>query len=89
MMDRRFGIALSCGVAAALLVGCAGTQLQINASGATSDRGDTLPYHKTFHYTGKKQSFVVPSGVTSSRVALLARLERTNMGSLRRGAGAL
>ena len=32
---------------------------------------DTLPYHKTFDYTGAKQSFKVPSGVTSITVVAL------------------
>ena len=30
---------------------------------ATSDNGDSLPYHKTFRYTGTEQSFTVPAGV--------------------------
>jgi hypothetical protein len=54
---------LSMSVAAALLAGCGGSQALNGATGAASDSGDSLPYHKTFQYTGKKQTFVVPAGV--------------------------
>jgi hypothetical protein len=32
---------------------------------------DTLPYHKTFNYTGTRQSFIVPHGV--KRITIVAR----------------
>jgi hypothetical protein len=49
---------LSCCMAAAILVGCGGSQLPIGAQG-TEDVGYSLPYHRTLHYTGKRQVFVV------------------------------
>lgn len=57
--------ALSLSAASALLVACGGSQPPVSARGASNERGDALPYHKTFHFTGKTQSFVVPDGVTS------------------------
>jgi hypothetical protein len=38
---------------------------------AASQIGDSFPYHKTFHYTGSKQSFKVPAGV--KRIEVVAR----------------
>jgi hypothetical protein len=57
--------ALCSSVVAAMLAGCGGSQPPIGAApGATSGNGDSLPYHKSFYYTGTKQWFKVPAGVT-------------------------
>jgi hypothetical protein len=62
--------ALSIGVVAALLAGCGTSRLP-----ATISPGGAAPFafthHMTFHYTGKKQTFKVPSGVTRIRVIAL------------------
>ena len=53
--------------AAALFAGCRGSQLPA----ATSPSGATpfaFTHHMTFRYTGKKQTFKVPSGVTRIQV---------------------
>ncbi|MGC2634438.1 MAG: hypothetical protein WA215_09540 [Candidatus Cybelea sp.] len=54
-------------VAAAVLAGCgypnASTAPAVNAA------SESLPHHKTFNYTGAKQSFVVPAGVTPEPTA--------------------
>jgi hypothetical protein len=63
-LSRR---ALSC-AALALLAACGASQPPIGARGEVNANGDSLPYHKTLHYTGKEQSFVVPAGVTSITV---------------------
>jgi hypothetical protein len=60
--------ALAIGAAAALLAGCGGSQPPIGAPGATTDTADSLPYHKTFNYTGRKQTFTVPDGVKKLKV---------------------
>jgi hypothetical protein len=59
--------ALGIGVVAALLVGCRTSQLPatISPSAATPF---AFTHHMTFRYTGKKQTFNVPSGVTRIRV---------------------
>ena len=67
-MNRRFCQVLSIGAAAALLSACSGSESRISVLGAMSDSGDVLPYHKTFHFVGRRQSFVVPAGVTSIKV---------------------
>jgi hypothetical protein len=56
------------GAAAALLTDCGGSPLPINAPPATSSIDASLPYHKTFKYTGRKQSFKIPVGVTKIEV---------------------
>ncbi len=48
--------------AAALFAGCGGSQPPIGAPG--SERAALTSHQKTFSYTGKKQTFTVPSGVT-------------------------
>jgi hypothetical protein len=54
--------ALSSCVVAAVLAACGGSQPPIAAPGATSvSRPPT--HHRTFHYKGREQAFVVPSGV--------------------------
>jgi len=65
-MINRYLAAL--GVAAAVLAGCGGSQPSIGAPGVTADTGDSLPYHKTFNYTGRKQTFTVPDGVKKLKV---------------------
>ncbi|HLY02889.1 MAG TPA: hypothetical protein VKR56_10420 [Candidatus Cybelea sp.] len=62
-MNRLGPYAFSIGAALLLLAGCGGSSLPAGTPGVTADRSD-LRYHKTFHYTGAKQSFKVPSGVT-------------------------
>ena len=59
--------ALSIGVAAALLAGCGTSKLPatISPSGATPF---AFTHHMTFQYTGKMQTFKVPSGVTRIQV---------------------
>ena len=69
MQTQRLGrLALAISVGTTLLAGCGGLQPRIGAPGAATDRGDSLPYHKTFRYTGAEQFFVVPKGVTSITV---------------------
>lgn len=59
--------ALSIGVAAILLCACGGASIPMRATNAAiSDAGSSNS--ETFHYTGKKQKFVVPSGVTQLTV---------------------
>ncbi|MFZ0681463.1 MAG: glycine-rich protein [Candidatus Cybelea sp.] len=58
-------------VAAALLAGCGGSQPLIGAPGTTSASGDSLSHQKTFNYTGAKQSFTVPTGVSSITIVAL------------------
>ncbi|MGB8150107.1 MAG: hypothetical protein WCE97_02825, partial [Candidatus Cybelea sp.] len=61
--------ALSCCTAAAILAGCGGHTNSgvVPISGAP----DNLSYHKSFYYTGARQSFKVPTGVT--RIDVVAR----------------
>ncbi|HVN69212.1 MAG TPA: hypothetical protein VMU38_06165 [Candidatus Binatia bacterium] len=59
--------ALSSCAAAALLAGCGGT-LSSGAIPLENPLGASLPYHHTFKFTGKRQSFKVPPGVTSITV---------------------
>ncbi len=71
--------ALSTWVAAAMLGGCGvlrqaqdDTQPPIAAPGNVSVVNDgSLPYHKTFRYTGSEQSFKVPAGVKKLTVVAL------------------
>jgi hypothetical protein len=63
--------AISIGVAAALLAGCGGSQPPIGAPGVTPDDSDSLTHHHTFKYTGAKQPFIVPAGVTRITVVAL------------------
>ena len=60
--------ALAIGAAAALLTGCGGSQIASIAPPATNGNDASLPYHKTFKYAGKRQSFKVPAGVTKIEV---------------------
>jgi len=56
--------ALSSCVAAAMLAGCGGSQPPIGAPNRSSAIGQSSSRYRTFHYTGKAQSFKVPTGVT-------------------------
>jgi len=63
--------ALSGGAAIALLAGCGGSQPPIGAQGATNAGSDSLSHQKTFNYTGAKQSFTVPTAVSSITIVAL------------------
>jgi hypothetical protein len=66
----RNPFALSVGVAAILLAGCSGSQALTGAPSAATGFGhNSLSHDRTFHYTGKAQSFAVPKGVTQITVA--------------------
>jgi hypothetical protein len=68
MIDLRFArYALSVCVAAAMLAGCGGAQLPVGAYG-TSGTAQAVSKESTFKYTGSKQSFKVPAGVTQITV---------------------
>jgi large repetitive protein len=60
--------AFSMGIAAALLAGCGGSQPPVGAPGAMPQIAASK---KTFHYTGHKQTFVVPGGVNQLNVTVL------------------
>jgi hypothetical protein len=61
MSISSFGrYALTNCAAVAMLAGCGGSQPPIEA---VSLSADGVAHHKTFHYTGKRQSFTVPAGV--------------------------
>lgn len=57
-------------VGAALIAGCAGSQLPANAP-LNESAPAAYTHHKTFHYIGKRQLFKVPQGVTRIRVIAL------------------
>jgi hypothetical protein len=57
------GYALTSGVAAALLCACAGSSMPRAADSAISDPR-AVEHSKTFDYTGKEQTFIVPASVT-------------------------
>jgi len=61
--------AFSISVAAALLAGCGGSQPMIGAPGAASAVQQAHSHRLTFNYTGSKQTFKVPTGVTLIKVA--------------------
>lgn len=63
--------ALSISAAAAFFAGCGGSQSQIGAPVVPSYSGDSFPHHKTFHYSGNRQSFRVPNNVTKLQVVAL------------------
>lgn len=64
MRDRGYGRhVVMLGVATVLLVACAGSNPPFVAPNAPSESGGAFPYHKTFRFTGREQSFEVPAGV--------------------------
>ncbi len=68
MVDLRFGRhAFGVCVAVAVLAGCGGTQPPVGAY-STSGTTQVVPHESTFEYTGSKQSFKVPAGVTQITV---------------------
>jgi hypothetical protein len=71
--------ALSICAAAALLAACGGQTG--NTVPAVNGAGKSLPYHKTFHYTGTEQPFKVPAGVTKLTVIALGAAGATDTSS--------
>src|SRR5579863_8375593 len=70
MKSMDFGrCVLGISIAAALLGGCGGGNS--GAVPAGTDAGRALTHRKTFHYTGGKQTFTVPAGVTQINVVAL------------------
>jgi hypothetical protein len=67
--SRLLRCALNCCVAAAMLAGCGGRAG--NGVVPTSGAPDRLSYHKSLYYTGARQSFKVPTGVT--QISVVAR----------------
>jgi hypothetical protein len=61
MNVRVFRNALGVSAAAVMLTACSGQTA--NTVPAVNDAAKSLPYHKTFYYTGKEQSFTVPPDV--------------------------
>lgn len=57
------------GAAIAMLAGCGGGSATGTVPAVATDA--TLAHHKTFYYTGERQSFIVPSGV--KRITVIAR----------------
>jgi hypothetical protein len=55
----------------AMLAGCGGSQPPIGAPYISSGAREALPHHHKFDYTGAKQLFRVPVGVTSIAVVAL------------------
>lgn len=60
--------ALSISVATALLCACGGSSIPLIASDTTTNGRGALKNNKTFDYTGKKQTFIVPASVTQLTV---------------------
>jgi hypothetical protein len=70
VMTLDFGRhALSICAAAVLLAACG--EQSVTTVPAVSGADKSLPYHYTFKYTGKKQLFLVPAGVTKIVVVAL------------------
>ncbi len=68
MKSSGFGrYALGVSVLVAVVTGCGG-HAGGGAVPVVNAAPDSLPYHRTFHYTGKPQSFKVPAGVTKITV---------------------
>lgn len=61
--------ALSTSVAAALLAACGGSAVPLRTAGSATDNASPLTRSKTFEYTGKEQTFVVPAGATRLTVS--------------------
>jgi hypothetical protein len=71
MRILTIGNALSIGGVAALFAGCGGSQFPAAMSPSGASRF-AYAHHITFQYTGKKQTFKVPSGVTHIQVVAVA-----------------
>ena len=70
MRAFEFGrCALSISLATALLSACGESSMPIRAGNSTNDGGSRLKNNKAFEYTGKKQTFIVPAGVTRLTVS--------------------
>ncbi|MGB6646640.1 MAG: glycine-rich protein, partial [Candidatus Cybelea sp.] len=67
MRILTIGNTLSVVGAAALFAGCRGSQLPA-ATSPSGAKPFAFTHHVTFRYTGKKQTFKVPSGVTRIQV---------------------
>jgi hypothetical protein len=65
---RRFALSASL---VALLAACGGPSMPIRATDNATTDASVLKNSKTFDYTGKKQTFVVPSGV--NQLIVIAR----------------
>jgi hypothetical protein len=65
---RRFALSVSL---VALLAACGGPSMPIRATDNATTDASVLINSKTFDYTGKKQTFVVPSGV--NQLTVIAR----------------
>ena len=70
MRLANLGYTLGLSAAVAMLFGCGGSQPPIGVV-PTSGTADHFPNHKSFYYTGARQSFKVPTGVT--RIDVVAR----------------
>lgn len=69
MKSLRFSrYAFGIGVAAALLAACAANTVVTGDVPGTADADHTFTHHKTFHYTGAKQTFTVPDGIAQIKV---------------------
>lgn len=68
-----------------IFAGCGGSQPSTAVPAALNDKGDSLPYHKTFHYSGKRHSFIVPLGVTKIDVVARGGAGRGGSGDFGRG----
>jgi|SRR5579862_3482815 len=64
----RSRCALSISLAAALLAACGGSSVPVGGMNDANGPANSSSGKKTFRYTGKKQSFVVPVGVTQLAV---------------------
>jgi hypothetical protein len=58
----------SVGIAAVLLAGCGGNPGTVPVA---THAGNAITHRKTFQYTGGKQTFTVPDGVTQITVIAL------------------
>ena len=70
MRLASLGYTLGLSAAVAMLFACGGSQQPIGIM-PTSGTADHFPNHKSFYYTGARQSFKVPTGVT--RIDIVAR----------------
>lgn len=61
--------ALSISTAALLLSACSGSSIPVHATGNAATGAGALAKHKTFDFTGTRQRFIVPSGVTQLTIS--------------------